>query len=214
MWRFMYRYLATSEEGFLQQLAVCYLKNGYWFYVTGTIPEKKDPLAIDEKILGRYGIAMSKWGRYRRKKTGAANLQYLRLSRFFLILATAGKHRLFEEEREAIRDARETPIRFGGYAVSYRDGHPHVRIEREVFEEMKAYFVGIAPKRPREVLAAEIAALPFERYAPVRKQLWEMLRLVNGARKAAGLPTLPESCVRARRRPCRPFDEREVQEAA
>ena len=50
--------------------------------------------------------------------------------------------------------------------------------------------------------AAEIAALPFERYAPVRKQLWELLRLVNRARRAAHLPTLLESCVRARRKPC------------
>ena len=209
----MYRYLATSEEGFLQQLAVCYLRNRYWFYVTGTIPENKDPCAIDEKILGRYGIAMSKWGRYRRKKTGTANLQYLRLGRFFIILATAGNHRFFDEEREVIRDARETPVRFRDYSLSYRDGHPHVRIERETYEEMKAYFVGVAAKRPADVLAAEIAALPFERYAPVRKQLWELLRLVNRARSAAHLAALPESCVRARRKPCRPFDEGEVARA-
>ncbi len=210
----MYRYLATSEEGFLQQLAVCYLRNRYWFYVTGTIPENKDPFLTDQKILARYGIAMSKWGRYRQKKTGTANLQYLRLERFFLILATPGRHRFFDEEREVIRDARETPIRFRNYAVSYRDGHPHVRLNRETFEDMKAYFVGVAVKRPREVLAAEMASLPFERYAPVRRQLWELLRLVNRARRAAGLSALPESCVRARRKPCRPFADTKVDEAA
>ncbi len=210
----MYRYIATSEEGFLQQLAVCYLANGYYFYVSGVIPEGKDPALTDQKILGKYGIAMSKWGRYRRKKMGIANLQYLRLDRFFIILATEGRHRFLEEEREGIRDARETPIRFRNYAVSYRDGHPHVRLNRETFEEIKAYFEGVAVKRPREVLAAAIASLPFERYAPVRRQLWELLRLVNRARRAAGLPTLPESCVRARRRPCRPFEDAEVDEAA
>ncbi|HKB41117.1 MAG TPA: hypothetical protein VKD72_32110 [Gemmataceae bacterium] len=79
---------------------------------------------------------------------------------------------------------------------------------------MKAYFVGVAAKRPADVLSAEIEALPFERYAPVRMQLWELLRLVNRSRRAAQLPTLSESCVRARRRPCRPFDETQVQEAA
>ena len=210
----MYRYLATSEEGFLQQLSVCYLKNCYWFYVTGSIPESKDSFLIDQKILNRYGIAMSKWGRYRRKKTGTANLQYLRLDRFFIILATVGRHRFFDEERDTIRDARETPIRFRNYAVSYRDGHPHVRLNRETFEDIKAYFVGVAVKRPREKLAAEMASLPFERYAPVRKQLWELLRLVNRARRAAGLPTLPESCVRAMRKPCRPFEDSNVEEAA
>ena len=38
-----YRYEATSVAGFIQQLAVCYVGRGYWFYVTGTVPEHKDP---------------------------------------------------------------------------------------------------------------------------------------------------------------------------
>ena len=33
-----YRCVATSAVGFLQQLAVAYVANGYWFYVTGRVP--------------------------------------------------------------------------------------------------------------------------------------------------------------------------------
>ena len=48
-WRSMdaggtYRYEATTVEGFVQQLAVCYFRNRYWFYVLGEVPEGKDPV--------------------------------------------------------------------------------------------------------------------------------------------------------------------------
>jgi hypothetical protein len=43
----VYRAEATSIGGFIQQLAVSYVRNGYWFYVAGSVPEGKDPRAID-----------------------------------------------------------------------------------------------------------------------------------------------------------------------
>ncbi|MFO1487666.1 MAG: hypothetical protein U1F65_04230 [Verrucomicrobiota bacterium] len=63
-----YRCVATSVAGFVQQLAVGYISNGYYFYVTGVIPEQKDPANTDRKILEGYGIGVSKWIRARRKK--------------------------------------------------------------------------------------------------------------------------------------------------
>ena len=48
----MYRCEANSLAGFIQQLAVCYLKNRYFFYVMGCVREGKDPLA---------GIDMSRY---------------------------------------------------------------------------------------------------------------------------------------------------------
>ena len=59
-----YRYLTYSPGGFIQQLAVCYLRNGYRFYVLGTIAEGKDCLLIDEQILDRYDIRQTKDTRY------------------------------------------------------------------------------------------------------------------------------------------------------
>jgi len=70
-----YRYLTHSVGGFIQQLAVCYIQRGYWFYVTGNIPAGKDPAQIDLKLLDQYGIGLSKYQRCRRKKYGQANLQ-------------------------------------------------------------------------------------------------------------------------------------------
>ena len=63
-----YRAVATSVEGFVQQIACCYLRHGYWFYVTGRIPAGKDPLAVDEKLIAKYGIAVSESTRARRKQ--------------------------------------------------------------------------------------------------------------------------------------------------
>src|SRR4051794_1656045 len=124
-----YRCEARTPEGFVQQLAVSYIANGYWFYVAGVIPETKDPRAVDEKLVRKYGIDISKFTRARRKRAGMANMQYIRFERFFVLIATHGRHRFFEEEHPAIRDIRERPVKFASYAVSYRGRHAHVRIE-------------------------------------------------------------------------------------
>jgi hypothetical protein len=113
-----YRCEATSVAGFVQQLAVAYVGHGYLFYVTGEIPERKDPCAVDSRIIENYGIAIGKATRARRKAAGQANLQYIRFERRFVLLSTRGHHRFFEQERNSIRDAREVPIKFAGYAIS------------------------------------------------------------------------------------------------
>ena len=125
-----YRAEVPTVEGFVQQLAVACLPKGYWFYVAGWVPEGKAPEVVDAKLIARYGIGVSKWTRARRKMAGSANLQYLRRGRFFLLLATHGRHAFFEEEA-SIRDVRRVPIRFEGYSISFRGGHAHVRIEQE-----------------------------------------------------------------------------------
>ena len=132
----------TSIEGFVQLLACNYLPHGYWFYVTGWVPEGKDPRQVDAKLIGKYDIDLPRATRSRRKRLGYANLHYLRHGRFFVLIATHGKHRFFEEEAACIRDIRRVPLRFAGYSISYRRGnrtaagttdprwHSHVEIER------------------------------------------------------------------------------------
>lgn len=209
-----YRCEAMSVGGFVQQLAVAYLRNGYWFYAAGAVPPRKDPREVDAKLVEKYQIGASKWARARRKRAGEANLQYLRFDRFFLLLATAGRHRFFEEEAGVVRDARRRAIAFLGYSVSYRAGHPHVRIAREQYLEIKAYLVEVAPSRSAGVLERAIHGLPFEPYAPVRRQFFEILRAVNRRRAEAGLEQLSPACVRTRRRVCRPFGGDEDAERA
>lgn len=207
-----YRYEAVTVEGFVQQLAVSYLTNGYFFYVMGSIPGGKDPRVTDKRIIEKYGIDASKFTRYRRKAVGRANLQYLRYERTFLILATHGEHPFFESEAKNLRDVRRVPIKFRGYSVSYRAGHPSVRIERGVFKGLKSYFEGIAQGRTIDALMGEFAALPYEPYAPVRVQLFGLLRHVNKRRQSASLAPVPNSAIRVRRRIVSVFVEDEALE--
>lgn len=204
-----YRCEATSVAGFIQQLAVAYVGRGYFFYVTGEIPEKKDPRLVDEKLVQKYGLGIGKATRARRKAAGLANIQYIRFQRYFVLLATPGRHEFFQEERQFIRDAREVPIKFGGYAVSYRSGHPHVRIEERRYRELKAHFADVAVHRNREWLEEQFSRLPFEPYAPVRSQLFAILRAVNRRRRLARFEEVAATCVRVRRRVMPPFSSEE-----
>ncbi|REJ87826.1 MAG: hypothetical protein DWQ34_24595 [Planctomycetota bacterium] len=211
-----YRYLTTSPEGLVQQLAVCYLRHGYWWYVTGRIPAGKDLLAVDQKLLDKYGIAISERERSRRKRAGLANMQYLRYDDWFILVATAGHHPFKPAERNQIRDCRRQPIRFAGYSISYRRSgvknpgqpqkwHASVRIAPDVYKQLKAHFLERAMHRNVEALAREFASLPFARYAPVRRQLLHLRRAVNKSRVKMGFTELPVEALRLRRDPVRPF---------
>jgi hypothetical protein len=227
-----YRYCATSVNGFIQQLSSNYLPHGYWFYVSGVVPEGKSVENIDRKLLTKYGINISRQSRARRKQAGLSNLHYLRFERFFLLLATHGKHCFFDEEGEAIRDVRRVPIKFQGYSVSVKrgqylakldpdepalpDGKYRVRVQigRETYRDLKAYLLDLATHRSAETLGREFYNAPFEPYAPVRQQMLNLLRLVNKKRKEAGYELLSPTVLRYQRRIVRPFEAEEVVAAA
>lgn len=218
-----YRCEATTLEGIVQQLASNILPHGYWFYVTGIVPEGKAPSAIDEKLMRKYGVEISRSQRARRKLNGLANVHYLRLGRFWVLLATHGNHLFFEEEGQAIRDARRVPIQVGGYSLSVSRGNflkraateegaspdtkmrVRVQIAKERYRDLRAYFLDIACRRSVEALSSAFFVIPFEPYAPIRKQLLNLLRLVNERRATAGLSKLPPSVLRYKRRIVKPF---------
>src|SRR5450759_5641593 len=197
-----YQCVATSVAGFVQQLAVNYVARGYYFYVTGNIPEGKDPAKTDSKIIGQYRIDISKWARARRRKGGLANVQYLRHDRFYVIIATHGEHQFFAAERNQIRNIRKIPLRFYGYAIGVgrsrldRSLHASVRIQRGVFRELLAQLKRTAMHRTVEELCRELRALPFEPFAPVRDQFRILLRAVNRLRKTAGLELILWNAIR------------------
>lgn len=206
-----YRCEATSVAGFVQQLAVGYIANGYYFYVTGRVPDQKDLVVVDQKLISQYGIDLSKWSRARRKKTGQANVQYLRYNRFFVLLAQHGEHPFFTAEAGQVRDIRRHPLHFMGYSIGCRrarDGqsfHASVRIQREIYLELKAQFQRTATRRSVEDLCRDLRAIEYERYAPVRDQLRGILRAVNRRRKIAGLELVPPEALWLRRVPVKPF---------
>ncbi len=208
-----YRCVATSVAGFVQQVAVAYVANGYYFYVTGAIPDHKDPARIDGKMVEQYGIDISKWTRCRRKRVGLANAHYLRLGRFFVIMASKGEHSFYAGESGQIRDIRRYPIHFAGYSIGCRQArhegafHASVRIDREVFHELKGRFEKMAVSKTVEELYLKLQAIPFEPYAPVRDQMRIILRTVNRRRRLAGLDFMPGNALRLKRSPVRVFDE-------
>ena len=204
---FSYRCVATSVEGFVQQLAVSYVRNGYFFYVTGHIREGRDPREVDRKLIERYGIDVSKFTRARRKKAGQANVHYLRHERFFVLIATAGEHPFFAAEGGLVRDIRREPVVHDGYALSYRKGQATVRIDRGTELNLKAYFEEVATRHSAASLSRQFRRLPFQPYAPVRRQLLAMLDGVNRLRRAAGLERVPVTSVRWKRWIVKPFGE-------
>jgi len=205
-----------SLEGFVQYLVTSMICRGYWFYITGVIPEGKEAFTIDQKITEKYRASISSSTRWRQKKLGKANVRYLRFERFFVLMATRGSHRFFEEEAD-IKDIRQVPIRIGGYSISFRrDGQPsageksegrrvHVRIEDVRFKELVADFEHWATRLSAEKLAGRLYNLPYRGYAPVRRQLCQLLRSVNKKRRAAGLSQLPRECLFFHRTPVKVF---------
>lgn len=212
-----YRCVASSPEGLVQQVAVSYLRHGYWFYVTGRIKPGKDPASIDRKLIAKYEINISARERARRKRRGVANLQYIRYRSWFLILSTEGHHFFKQQEQTQIRDCRRVPIKFEGYSISYRRSgvtpsgdaspkwHASVRIDNETYRDLKAFFLERACHRSVENLSRDFARVPYARYAPVRRQLLILLRAVNSARARTGYEPVPTSALRLLRQIVSPF---------
>lgn len=200
-----YRCVAASLAGLVQQVAVSYVANGYWFYVAGAVPEGKDPERLDEKFVALYELSISKYVRCRRRKVGVAAVQYIRLGRFFLVLATHGEHLFFVREKGMIRDVRRCPIKVGGYAIGHRNGRVCVRIERAEYRCLRDALVGRA-LNAKERLERSFSTLAYEPYGPIRSQLLCLLRAVNRRRCLAGLLLLDRSCLRLHRRIVRPFE--------
>ena len=204
----MYRCEAMTVEGFVQQLATNLVNRGYWSYFAGRIPEKKNPAAVDAKLIDHYRLDLSKFQRARRKKNGHASVAYLRYGRVYVLAATAGHHPIFDEH--AFRDVRFHPITFHGYSIGCGKGsdgklHASVRIEAAAFNELLAYFTSIAVHRSAETLADELHGIRFEPYARVRRQLLRLLREVNLRRLAAGFDLVSVSALRLRRVPTKVF---------
>lgn len=220
-----YKYEVTCLVGFLQRVATHILPKGYYFFVQGLVPEGKDPAALDAKLLSKYDVAKSEGARRWRKSQGLGNVQYVRYKRSWLLMATHGDHPIRDGEGKNLKDVRRVPIQIGDYSVYVKrgnyllkraindpptpDGRWRVRvlIAREPYRELCAYFLSIACHRSADSLAAGLFALPYVPYAPVRKQLLKLLRLINARRQAAGYSKIPPTCLRFKREIVRAFEK-------
>lgn len=217
-----YRYEAQKPESVVQLIAASYLRHGFYWYVTGVIPNGKDPAKTDRKLISKYHIDISEWQRRDRKRRGIANAHYLRYRRWFILLVNEGHHPLKQPasqggEGDSLKDCRRTPIRFEGYSISYRKAgicrtsagatdqrqrwHAHVRMDDTTYRSLKSYFADIATHRTSEKLTEELGQIPFARYAPIRRQLLNILRLINDRRKQQRYELIPHTALKLRRTP-------------
>lgn len=216
-----YRWVATTLEGFVQQLAVGYVARGYFFYVNGNVPKRLSPEDQDQRILKKFDVARSKWSRYRRRKRigpdgrPLANVQYIRFRNYWVLLASSGHHRFFDVHSSKslsgvsqINDVRERPIQYGGYSIGHRNGKASIRINRRAYRQLKAHFLNLAlATNSTTLLEHEFLYSPFEPYGGVTRQMFAILRAVNRLRKTAAYPMVSKKCIRVRRKAVRPFDE-------
>ncbi len=227
-----YLYRAASMEGAIQLIAASYLRHGFYWFVTGRIPEGKAAESIDSKLIEKYQIDVSEWERRRRKKAGLANAHYLRCGNWFIIMASDGHHKIKLPasqggEKESLKDARRHSIRLGDYSISYRRAGvqeagrtadrfcAHVRIEGKTYVQLKAFFESLAPHRTAEALASEFRKLPYARYAPIRRQILILARMVNKMRQPHGFEPVPYSKLGLRRKPVKVYEvTSELAEAA
>ena len=132
-----YRFVATSVEGFVQQLATCYLSHGYYFFVQGRVPDGREPCKIDRKFLEKYGIVLTTGQRCYRKRLGLANVHYLRYAgtNEWVMVATHGRHLWWGDRRHPCPRRNqgegrtvEVPILVPGIL----DSHPPGAVSSEV----------------------------------------------------------------------------------
>ena len=141
-------------------------------------------------------------------------VQYIRYGRFFVLMATRGEHRFFTDE-PTFRDIRRDSLSFAGYSIGYKLGadrkwHVSVRIHPSEYLKLKAYFLDLATRRSVQKLSLEFQRIPFEPYAPVRRQFLNILRAVNRKRKTAGFELLAVGALQLRRQPVKPFEDQRL----
>jgi hypothetical protein len=180
-----YPYLVQHHKALFQQLSVL-IRHGYLLWISGMVPEGKDPLLVDQKIITKYGIAVSVKQRVRLKREGVARLQYLRLGRLFILVATHGSHPNFFAS-EQVRHFKTHPFKAWSHSISFRGGHPHIRIPPDAYRIAKQYFAQNATSKSLKWWERKIQRFPWEPWAPIRRQAFNLIRMVNKLRKAARL---------------------------
>ena len=191
-----YPCVTTSIHALVQQVAVSQLRHGYVWYVTGTVPEGSQPEHVDETIITKYQL--SKDWRYRAdlKTRGLANVEYLRHDRFYVIMATRGKHPFKIREVEKLRCARYGAKHYAPLLIPVKAEHgcwPTVRRRKSVSpaRSMATKFriaaAGISAKRPMK------NSLIKRRYNIGRGTRW-LVKNSRSRRRAKKIPSGIPTC--------------------
>lgn len=180
----MPRHNIQSLSLFLAKIAL-YVRYGYTRYAIRQIPEGKDLIATDFKIVRAYEITFSRPKRSKRKKQGLANVMYLRYKNTFILLATEGEHETFNNIDSI--DLKQHPIIFSGYTVFIKNHKPCVQISKRRFKVVKKITIEMTLHNHGKVTRWLRSITPFNRFKGINQQRWKLYKQVNKKRKAAGL---------------------------
>ena len=80
-----------------------------------------------------------------------------------------------------------------------------------MYNQLKSYYLDMATCSSLGQIRLELLKLPFEPYAPVRRQMFNIIRAVNRARLKAGFEPVPIEYLRLKRHVLKPFVEKETE---
>jgi hypothetical protein len=186
-------YLANSTAELIEEVTSL-IPKGYLFYVCGPIKEGEAPEPTDEEVL--QGIEGGKQQIPARKNR--AQMRYLRLDRFCVLMATKGVRPFLPEEE--FLDIREYPVPCDGYYVSYRrtrDGKHGTLVELApaYLARMTEKYLACAVLTSAEILEGYIRDFNCVPIPLVEKQIGAIVEAVNHKRRTAGLPLLRRTAV-------------------
>jgi hypothetical protein len=179
---------------FLYRVAMGGFRFGYVRYAVRDIPDGKDLVVIDRKLIDTYGVTRCRMRRLRERRRGIASVQYVRCGHKFILMATKGDHTAFS--KVCSFDARVSPLHFGGYSVGFSGNTVSVRVAQDVWQPVYARLIASA-LRDKQVVERLISSLPYCRFPGVVAQLRSAERALNQKRQSAGLK--PIEVVRLRR---------------
>lgn len=191
----MVTYLVKSPRHLVQLLGCNVIRWGYRFYSTGWIPEEKDPLLVDAKLLLTYACYLPKHTVSRRRKAGIASVKYFRCGQLFVLIATEGRSPFFQ--REAFKDLKSSRLHIAGYALGMtQDGNVYVRLHKEAKRRLKKQFLERA-SWSIDFWRRTLRNFPFSGWRGVHDDLFQLFKELNYARKLLRLqPLIWNDCIR------------------
>ena len=156
----------------------------YFRYAVRNIPAGKDLHALDMKLIDTYGITSCRMRRLRQRRAGNASMQYIRYRSTFILMATDGKHPMFERIRSF--DVREAPLHIGNYAIGCVGSRISVRVDKSTWKKVKAYHLAQA-LRDSATVEEKLHSLPYYQFPGVKVQVKELQSAINTRRRQAGL---------------------------
>ena len=180
------KYVAPTLGKFLHKVYL-YMRYGYLHYTVIEIPQGKNLVEIDRKIIDCYDVTFCRVSRQRRREKGESNVIYLRYDRLFILMATEGNHGKFGDIYHL--NFTSAPYHFRGYSIGIKRGKPHLQISPRRFKVITGQVEAIALHNKAKVVAYFRRISPFQ-FEGVTTQKWELMKAVNHRRKAAGLPRL------------------------